>query len=241
LSLATRSIGRVRVLELDRPERLNAFDRDLYAASAAALAAAADDDAIHVVVLTGRGRAFCAGVDLAELEASAQGRATPGFTEAAADFVDQLRSYEKPLLVAVNGLAVGIGTTLLTYADLVFAAESARFQTPFSKLGVAPEIGSSWRLPRLIGWQDAAWMLLSSDWIDAPRAQAMGLVFRCVADASLLDVTLEAAGQIAEHRLDSLRAIKRTLQAWREAPSLEAERREGREFQALLGAGWKRP
>jgi enoyl-CoA hydratase/carnithine racemase len=226
--------GRVCLLALDRPEKLNAFNRELYAAATVALEAAERDDGVGAVVLTGRGRAFCAGADVAELAAGAQGRPTEGFTEAGERFLDRLDSFEKPLIAAVNGLAVGIGTTLLTYADLVVAGASARFRTPFASLGVAPEAGSSWRLPQRIGWQNAAWLLLSGQWIDAPRALEMGLALRCVPDEKLLPETLALADAIAAQPLGSLRAIKRTLSSWRHAPTREARAREGEAFAALL-------
>ena len=240
-TLKIDSYGHVRLLTLDRPEKLNAFDKQLYALCADAIEAAIEDPGVHVIGLTGRGRAFSAGVDLAELQASADGRATPGFNEAAGRFVQLLNTCPKPVVAAVNGLAVGIGTTLLTYVDLVFAGASARFQTPFSKLGVAPELGSSWRLPQVVGWQNAAWMLLSSEWISAQRAVETGLAFRVVPDALLLEKTLAAAQSIAAHRCDSLMAIKRTLQSWRTEASRSAEATEGGEFRTLLARGFESP
>jgi enoyl-CoA hydratase/carnithine racemase len=239
--IAQETHGRVRLLALDRPHKLNAFDTALYAAAAAALGAAQRDDGVGAVVLTGRGRAFCAGVDLDELRASAEGRATEGFTDAADAFLGGLDAFDKPLIAAVNGLAVGIGTTLLTYADLVFAAASARFRTPFAPMGVAPEAGSSWRLPQRLGWQNAAWMLLSGEWIDAPRAREMGLAFAVVPDEKLLAETLAAAAGIAAHPLDSLRAIKSTLTEWRHEPTRAALAREGEVFSALLARGFRSP
>lgn len=88
--------------------------------------------------------------------------------------------FPKPLVIAVNGVGVGMGTTLRGYADLAFAAESARFRTPFTAMGISPELGSSWLLPHLIGWQRVSWMHLSSEWVDARKAAAWGLVFEVV-------------------------------------------------------------
>ncbi|MCE2390896.1 MAG: enoyl-CoA hydratase/isomerase family protein [Proteobacteria bacterium] len=228
---------RVRLVALDRPEKLNAFDAGLFSACGDALEEAAGDDAVGALVLTGRGRAFSAGADVAELAASADGSASQDFVDAANRFQEILDDYPKPLLAAVNGMAVGIGTTLLTYVDLVFAGESARFRTPFASLGVAPEAASSWRLPQLVGWQNAAWMLLGADWVDAERAVEIGLAFRRVPDDRLLESTLEAAGEIAAHPLASLRAIRRSLTRWRLEPSVDARRHENQEFRALLAQG----
>ena len=233
--------GRIRLIAFDRPDKLNALNAQLYAESAAALEDAARDENCGAVVLTGEGRAFCSGVDVTELQASATGDATAGFTEAAERFLDVLNEYPKPLLAAVNGLAVGIGTTMLTYADLVFAAESARFRTPFAPLGVAPEAGSSWRLPRMMGWQNAAWMLFSAEWVDAQQARELGLVFRVCSDEQLLDETLAAAQTIAAHPVDSLRAIKRTLSLSRQQPSRTARESEGEVFSVLLAKGFRSP
>ena len=229
--------GRVRVLAFDRPEKLNAFDAALFAACGDALDEAASDDSIGALVLTGRGRAFSAGADVAELAASAGTGANREFVSAANRFQEILDKYPKPLLAAVNGLAVGIGTTLLTYVDLVFAGESARFRTPFASLGVVPEAASSWRLPQMVGWQNAAWMLLSADWVDAQRAVELGLAFRRVRDDQLLDHALEVAGKIAAHPLASLQAIRRTLVRWRLDPSAAARSYENEEFRALLDQG----
>ncbi len=235
--IEVESHERVRLLRLAREAKLNAFDRELYRAAAAALEDAQRDPGVHAVVLTGRGRAFCAGVDLAELEPSGDPEGRADFVVAAERFLGALEACELPLLAAVNGMAIGIGTTLLGYADLVFAARSALFRTPFASLGVAPELGSSWRLPQLVGWQNAAWMLFSSEWIGAETAVATGLAYRAVEDAQLEAETLDAAGLIAQHPRDSLRAIKRTLREWRRAPSREALARENAEFSALLARG----
>jgi enoyl-CoA hydratase/carnithine racemase len=228
---------RVRLLRLARESKLNAFDAALYAATADALEAAQADERVHVLVLTGRGRAFSAGVDLAELERRDKSPEHKAFVIAANRFLAALEGFEKPLLAAVNGLAIGIGTTLLCYADLVFAARSALFRTPFASLGVAPEFGSSWRLPQVVGWQHAAWMLLSSEWVGAERAVETGLAYRAVEDHQLVAETLDAAALIAQHPLASLTAIKRTLRAWRHGPSQEALARETEEFRALLDRG----
>lgn len=228
---------RVRLLRLAREAKLNAFDTALYSAAAEALEAAHADDGVHAVLLTGRGRAFSAGVDLGELERRDAGAAQADFVTAANRFLAALEACEKPILAAVNGLAIGIGTTLLCYVDLVFAARSALFRTPFASLGVAPEIGSSWRLPQLVGWQNAAWMLYSSEWVGAERAVAIGLAYRAVEDHQLEAETLDAAALIAQHPRESLTAIKRTLREWRRGPSREAEARENAEFRALLERG----
>lgn len=223
--------GAVRVLTFDRPEKLNALDGALAGRARDALRAAATDDSVRVVVLTGSGRGFCAGVDLDYLAAMAAGTAdsTPTI-----EFNEELQHFDKPVIIAVNGLAVGVGTTMCLHVDLVIAAESARFRTPFTEIGVAPEIGSSWLLPQQVGYQRAAWMLLSSEWVDAAQALDHGLVVEVVPDDELVDRAVAMATVIAERNPASVGAVKRTLRAWREGPIERAIEVENVEFRRLL-------
>src|SRR4051794_36644237 len=147
--------GRVRVLTLDRPDALNAFNEALYDATTEALIAAASAPDVAVVVLTGSGRAFSAGTDVIEMasrttDPDAFQAGTHGFP----GMVDQLAAFPKPLLCAVNGLALGIGATLLGYAELVFMSTEARVRCPFTDLAVAPEAASSYLFPLLVGRQN---------------------------------------------------------------------------------------
>lgn len=223
--------GAVRVLTFDRPEKLNALDAALAGRAAAALTRADAAPGVAAVVLTGAGRAFCAGVDLDHLAAIGAGRESAEPTIA---FNRALRGMSTPVIAAVNGLAVGVGCTMCLHVDLVIAAASARFRTPFTKIGVAPEIGSSWLLPQQVGHQRAAWMLLSSEWVDAPTAAAWGLAFEVVADEDLLERAIERASGIAANDPEAAAAAKRTIRAWR-APAIEAaESVENAEFRALL-------
>ena len=229
-----RDEGPVRILTFDRPEKLNALDAGMADRATAALAEAADDDSVAVVVLTGQGRGFCAGVDLDHLAAIADGRESSSHTVA---FDEALQGFEKPMIAAVNGVAVGVGCTMCLHVDLVIAAESARFRTPFTKIGVAPEIGSSWLLPQQVGYQRAAWMLLSSDWVDAPTAAQWGLAFEVVADHALVARAVELGTLIARNQTKSIAAVKRTLKAWREGPIDAAKQIENAEFAVLLRQG----
>jgi enoyl-CoA hydratase/carnithine racemase len=194
--------------------------------------AAADDD-VAVIVLTGSGRAFCAGVDIEYLEAMAAGTADSAPT---VQFNEELQLAEKPIIAAVNGLAVGVGTTMCLHVDLVVAGESARFRTPFTKIGVAPEIGSSWLLPQQLGYQKAAWMLLSSEWVDAAQALDWGLVLEVVPDEELVTWAIAVGQTIAANNTASIRAVKRTLRAWRQGPIDAAIEAENAEFRALMVA-----
>ena len=160
-----RDADRVRTLTLARPEALNAFDEGLYDALTVALHEASADPTVAVVLLTGQGRAFSAGTDLVEM---AERVTNPDFVPGEHGFIgliDALAAFDKPLVLAINGLGLGIGTTVIGFADLAFMADDARLKCPFTSLGVAPEAASSYLLPRLVGRQNAAWVLLSSEWI----------------------------------------------------------------------------
>jgi enoyl-CoA hydratase/carnithine racemase len=140
------------------------------------------------------------------------------------------------LIVAVNGVGLGIGVTVLGFADLAFMSSTARLKCPFTSLGVAPEAASSYLLPELIGRQNAAWMLLSSEWIDAPTALAMGLVWRVCEPDDLLPAALDHAQRIAQHPLSSLQAVKRTMVDRHREQIRVARDAEHAAFAQLLGS-----
>lgn len=200
--------GRVRVITLQRPERLNAFDAPGYRALADALLGAAGNDALSCAVLTGTGRAFSTGVDLRVLE---QPRGSDDLAVEFDRLLDALVAFPKPLLGAANGLAVGFGMTILLHCDLVLVDATARFRAPFTSMHLAPEAGSSWLLPRLVGAQDAAYLLLTGAWIDADEATRIGFAWRTCAAGTVLDATMTIAEELAALPLDSLVATKRVL------------------------------
>lgn len=223
----------VRLLTFDRPEVRNAFDTALYRAAASALDEARADDAVHVVVLTGTPPAFSAGQDLDEMARLAAGESTEsGFP----DFLDALSRFDKPLVAAVNGAAVGIGFTMLAHCDLVLIATSARLRTPFAELGVAPEAASSYLFPARMGWQRAAYVLFTSPWLSAAQAVEFGIAYAERPDGEVVAGALELAATIAAAPLASLRAIKQTMLA-AVGPAVDAARaREDAAFQELLGS-----
>lgn len=228
--------NRVRTLTLNRPEALNAFDEVLYDATTEALLAAADDPQVAVVMITGAGRAFSAGQDLTEMQARI---ADPGFAPGAHGFVgmiDALACFPKPLICVVNGIGLGIGTTILGYADLAFMSSTARLKCPFTSLGVAPEAASSYLLPRLIGRQNAAWLLMSSEWVGAEEALRMGLVWMVCEPDDLLNVAREHAEVLAAKPIPSLIAVKQTMVEPIRAQIAAATARENAYFAQLMGA-----
>jgi len=232
--LHSNDSDRVRVLTLDRPEALNAFNEALYDELTDALAAALEDSAVAVVVLTGAGRAFCAGTDLLEM---AQRVADPAFVPGRHGFVgliDGLIAFDKPLLLAINGLGLGVGTTIIGLADLVFMSETARLRCPFTDLAVAPEAASSYTFPTLIGRQNATWALMSSEWLTAADCRELGLVYRVCAPEALLETTLTHARLLAAKPISSLRATKRLMTAPHLDAIATARESEHAAFQELM-------
>jgi enoyl-CoA hydratase/carnithine racemase len=204
--------GAVRLLTLDRPEARNAFNRELYGAVRQALDDAARDDTVTVCVITGAADIFSAGQDLKAL-----GRLKDNPEEAKGfdPFTRSLAAFDKPLIAAVNGAAVGVGTTLLPHCDLVLVSDTARFKLPFVALGLVPEAGSSLLLPAAIGSQAAAYYLLTGEWLEAEEAVTRGLAWKRCAPETLLEETLALARRIAEAPLEAVRNTKRLLQAAR--------------------------
>ena len=206
--------SRVRIITLDRPDALNAFNEALYDAATEALIDAAAAPDVAVVVITGTGRAFSTGTDVAEMAARTMD--PDGFVAGTHGFpgmLDQLIDFPKPLLCAVNGMALGIGATLLAYADLVLMSTDARIRCPFTDLAVAPEAASSYLFPMLLGRQDATWLLMSSEWFSAEDCERMGLAWRVTSPEDLLPTTLLHARQLASKPIASLVETKRTIAA----------------------------
>lgn len=225
----------VRVIAFDRPEVRNAFDTAMYRELTAALRAADQDDAIGAVVLTGRGSAFTSGQDLAEMAAIATGTAVDGAGQGFMGLLDCLIELSVPLLAAVNGVAVGLGFTLLAHCDLVLVSTEARLRVPFAELGVPAEAASSYLFPAAMGWQPAARILLTSDWVGAAELVSLGLALRTCDPAEVLDETVELAARIAAHPRAATRAITGLMRAARRDALLEANRREQGAFARLLG------
>ena len=225
---------RIRTITLDRPDALNAFNEALYDATTDALLAAADDPDVAVVVITGNGRAFSAGTDVVEM---AQ-RNTGGIESGRHGFpglIDQLVAFPKPLFCAVNGLALGIGATMLALADLVFISREARVRCPFTALAVAPEAASSFTFPMLLGRHNATWALLSSEWLTGEDCKEMGLAWKVCESDELLAVTLEHARVLAAKPISSLIECKQAIVAALAEPIAAARERENQAFVRLLG------
>ena len=230
----------VRVVAFNRPEVRNAFDTALYQEVTAALRHADADEAVGAVVLTGRGSAFTSGQDLAEMAAIATGTAVEGAGQGFMGLLDTLLETSVPLLAAVNGVAVGLGFTLLAHCDLVLVDADARLRVPFAELGVPAEAASSLLFPAAMGWQRAARVLLTSDWVDAAELVELGLAVETCEPGRVLERTVALAARIAAHPRGATRAITSLMRAARREAVAEANRREQAAFATLLGGAAER-
>ncbi|MEE9383848.1 MAG: enoyl-CoA hydratase-related protein [Nannocystaceae bacterium] len=222
----------IRVVRFCRPAKKNAFTTDMYARLADVLLEAGDDGGCRVLLLCGSEGVFSAGNDLRDFADRPPADAEhPVFRMLAA-----LANCEVPLVAAVEGSAVGIGTTVLLHCDFAYAEPNARFRVPFVDLGVCPEAASSLLLPLLVGRRRAAELLLLGDWIDGAAAAEIGLVTRLCPVGEAWETALEVARRLAAKPRDALRVSKRLmLDAWRE-PVRDIMRREGEAFLERLGS-----
>ncbi|MEP5766468.1 MAG: enoyl-CoA hydratase-related protein [Halieaceae bacterium] len=213
----------VRLLTLNRAQKKNAINNEMWLALAEAFRAADADDTINCLVLTGSGGCFSAGVDLASFGA---GDAETTEEHPFGACARAVAGFGKPWIGAATGIAVGGGATILFHADICYVGEGLRMRLPFASLGLAPEFASSYMLQANIGAQQAAELFYTAEWINAERAVETGIAARCYPDESLLEAALEKATEIAQWPVNSLREIKATLRLPHEAhiaAALEAE------------------
>jgi enoyl-CoA hydratase/carnithine racemase len=219
----------VRTIAFARPEKKNAITREMYQKMVDSLSAAEADPAIKVVLFASTNENFTAGNDVGDFAANPP----TGEDAPVIQLLKLLCECKKPLVAAVPGLAIGIGTTLLLHCDLVYAGESAKFKMPFVDLALVPEAGSSQLLPQLIGHQRASALLLLGEAFDAQQALAFGLVNRVVPDTELLALARAKAAELASKPTNALIATKALMKS---APELVWQRvqREMVQFSAAL-------
>lgn len=209
--------GAVATVTLNRPDSLNALNTDLLVGLRNAMQEVAADDSVHAVIITGAGRAFCAGADLKDMS-QINTRSTEDASRAATrnvfdELEEAFEEFPKPLIAAVNGLGVGFGFTMLGYCDHVFVAEGARLRTPFSQLGLCPEASASYTFPMRMGWAEASRALMRGEWFTAADVVASGLAQLVVAPDLLLDTARDFARGYEQCPLQSLRATKALMLA----------------------------
>ncbi len=216
----------------NRPDKKNAITAAMYQLMADALTAANANSDVRVILFHGTPESFTAGNDLQDfLQNPPQGDASPVF-----QFLHALSTASKPMIAAVTGAAVGVGTTLLMHCDMVYAAQNAQFSMPFAKLGLCPEAASSYLFPAIVGYQQAAEYLLTGDSFSAEQAAAMGLVNRVLPAAEVLPFAQAQAAKIAALPASSIRVTKRLLKSGQATVVAQRMQDEGKEFRAMLAS-----
>jgi 2-(1,2-epoxy-1,2-dihydrophenyl)acetyl-CoA isomerase len=239
----TAQAGAVRTLTLNRPKALNSFVAQMHEELAAALAAAESDAQVRCLVITGAGRGFCAGQDLSDpAVAPSVGSGTPPTDVGQVierfykPLMLRLRAFPVPVIAAVNGVAAGAGASLALGCDLVVAARSASFIQAFSKIGLVPDAGGTWLLPRLVGRAQALGLALTGDKLPADEAQRIGLIWKCVDDAVFADEVRAIAARVAAMPVKALVATRAAIDAAMRLDYADALTMEGQWQSQLSGA-----
>jgi 2-(1,2-epoxy-1,2-dihydrophenyl)acetyl-CoA isomerase len=232
--------GPVRTLTLNRPAQLNSFTGAMHTQLRAALDAAAIDAAVRCVVVTGAGRGFCAGQDLGDPDMVAGSGGAPDVGAVIERLYKPLalrvREMPVPVIAMVNGVAAGAGANFALGCDFVIAARSASFIQAFSKIGLVPDCGGTWLLPRLVGRARAIGLAMSGDKLGAEDAERIGLIWRCVDDAALVETTMALAARLAAMPSRALAQTRRTIDDAMAMSYADALGFEGR-VQGELGRG----
>lgn len=224
-------------LTLNRPDKLNAFNEDLHLALRAALTRAHEDDAVRAVLLTGAGRGFCAGQDLGNRDPR-KGGPKPDLGHTLETFYNPvirlIRTLEKPVICAVNGVAAGAGANIALACDIVLAARSARFVQAFSKIGLIPDAGGSWTLPRILGEPRAKALTMTAEPLPAQTAADWGLIWKAIDDQALMSEAMALARTLADGPTLGLGLTKRLIH---EAATNDFDTQLGRERDCQRQAG----
>lgn len=227
--VVSESRGVVRVLRLDNPNRKNAMTSKIYETLIAELNAADEDENVRALVLAGSDQVFCSGNDLDDfLDNPIRDRDHPVYR-----FMQAFNRFEKPVVAAVEGYAIGIGCTVLMHCDLVYAGESSWFQMPFIHLGICPEFASTCILPSLAGRQKAAELLLLGERFDVTAAASVGLINKIMEDGGVLKVAVDSAQRLATAPPRAMKAAKRLL---KQAEQTAIEQAMSRELDQLVTA-----
>ena len=203
--------GQAVKLTLNRPEKFNSFNREMSLQLQDELKKAANNSNIRAILITGTGKAFCAGQDLSEaVDANGPGIAAI-VREHYNPIITLIRNIEKPIVCAVNGVAAGAGANIALCCDIVLAAESALFIQAFSKIGLIPDSGGTFFLPRLIGFQRASALTMLGDKVSAAEAVTMGMIYKAVDDAQLMETAIQTSQTLAGLPTKALGLTKKLL------------------------------
>ena len=222
------------ILRLSRPEKYNSFTREMALHLLHLLRQCAADDAVRCVVLTGSGKGFCAGQDLGEAEDPTQVNFAKILDEQYNLIVKEMRQMPKPVITAINGVAAGAGANLALAGDIVVAAENAAFIQAFSKIGLIPDCGGTYFLPRLVGTQRALALMLTADKVTAAEARQMGMVYRVFPEADFEAGWQKLAQDLSKSALQSV-ALTKQLVAESFSNSLEQQLEREKEAQVAAG------
>lgn len=203
--------GGVCTLRMNRPDKFNSFVREMALDLQAKLDQAAEDDSVRCIVLTGEGKAFCAGQDLAEATDPKGPELSSIVSEHYNPIIHRIRRIEKPIIAAVNGVAAGAGANIALACDIVLAKESASFIQAFSKIGLIPDSGGTFFLPRLVGWQRASALMMTGEKVMAKDAEAMGMIYKAIGDDEFSDEVNKLASTMAQMPTKGLGLTKRAL------------------------------
>jgi 2-(1,2-epoxy-1,2-dihydrophenyl)acetyl-CoA isomerase len=209
--ISSEIIGNVAVIKLNRPEKFNSINREMALQLQAALDDAEKNKNVRAILFTGEGKAFCAGQDLSEaIDASGPG-IEKIVTEHYNPIILRLRKIEKPIVCAVNGVAAGAGANIALACDIVVAGMSAAFTQAFIKIGLIPDSGGTFMLPKLIGFQRAAALMMLGEKVSAIEAQQMGMVYKVAEDAQLFETSMALAKTLSEMPTKGIGLTKRLL------------------------------
>lgn len=224
-SILVEKAGGVCRITLNRPDKLNSFNDEMHRALRAAMEDARDDAGVRAILLTGAGRGFCAGQDLGDRDPSKMTEA-PDLGVTVETFYNPLtrlmRAIEKPIICAVNGVAAGAGANIALTCDIVLAAKSAKFIQAFSKIGLVPDSGGTWLLPRILGEPRAKALTMLATPLSAEQAESWGLIWRAVPDEELMKEAEALANQLAVGPTLGLGLTKKAIQAASENSHSEA-------------------
>ena len=201
----------VGVITLNRPDKFNAFNREMALLLQQVLDDCENNDDVRCVLITGAGKAFCAGQDIAELTGENAIGIEVILIEHFNPIVTKIRKLNKPVVVAVNGVAAGAGANIALCADVVLATESACFIQAFSKIGLIPDSGGTYFLPRLIGFQKASALMMTGDKVSAAEAESMGMIYKVFADETFENESFSAAQKLAQMPTTGLAHTKTAL------------------------------
>lgn len=202
------SVGKI---VLNRPDVYNSFNREMALAMQASLDTCKEDPEIRAVYITGAGKAFCAGQDIQEISGDNKPTFSNILLEHFNPIVERIRSIELPIVAAVNGVAAGAGANIALVCDITVASKQASFIQAFSKIGLIPDSGGTFILPRLVGWQKATALMMLGERVSADDAEEMGMIYKCFDDSKFEEASWKIATQLAQMPTKALAYTKRAM------------------------------